>query len=124
MVAHCVLGDTRFAAEFQRHQQRGAQVQAASTLFFVYFCFFHACLCSRYVNISSCNYIVDLDGPWQAEEHFVLRPDFTVIASLPFMRASATPALLRWLWMPPGVMGGTVNDPYVLLERNGNSSSK
>jgi hypothetical protein len=79
---------------------------------------------SRYVNVTSCNYIVDLDGPWQGEEHYPLRPDFAVVASLPFMRASATPPLLRWLWMPPGVLGGVVSDPYLLLERNGNSASK
>ncbi len=81
-------------------------------------------LFSRYVNVTSCNYIVDLDGPWQAEQHFTLHPDFSVVASLPFMRASATPALLRWLWMPPGVLGGAVFDSYLLLEKNRNTATK
>jgi hypothetical protein len=67
---------------------------------------------------------VDLDGPWQAEEHYPLRPDFSVVASLPFMRASATPALLRWLWMPPSVLGSAVFDSYLLLENNKNSATK
>ena len=95
--------------------------------------------CSRYVNVSSCNYIVDLDGPWQvhpinppetssnlaqAEEHYTLHPGFSVIASLPFMRAAATPALLRWLWMPPRALAAAAFDSYVLLEKKGNPASQ
>jgi hypothetical protein len=94
---------------------------------------------SRYVNVSSCNYIVDLDGPWQvqpintpesssklaqAEEHYTLRSDFSVVASLPFMRAGATPALLRWLWMPQRMLAAAAFDSYVLLEKKGNPSSQ
>ncbi len=73
--------------------------------------------------MTSCNYIVDLDGPWQAEEHYVLRPDFAVVAALPFMRAAETPALLRWLWMPKNMLSAAVFDSYVLLEKKGEPSS-
>jgi hypothetical protein len=72
--------------------------------------------------VSSCNYIVDLDGPWQAEEHYFLRPDVSVVAALPFMRAAETPALLRWLWMPQNMIGAAAVDSYVLLEKKGNAA--
>ena len=74
--------------------------------------------------MSSCNYIVDLDGPWQAEEHYLLRPDFAVVAALPFMRAAETPALLRWLWMPQKMLGAAAFDSYVLLEKKGGAASR
>ena len=83
----------------------------------------HAPPCSRYSNVTSCSYIVDLDAPWQAEERYALRPDFDVMVSLPFLRASATPALLRWLWMPKRAAGAAVFDSYVLLSKKGNASS-
>ena len=63
------------------------------------------------------------NGPWQAEEHYPLRPDFDVVVRLPFLRASATPALLRWLWMPKRAAGAAVFDSYVLLAKKGNASS-
>jgi hypothetical protein len=76
------------------------------------------------VNVSSCTYIVDLDGPWQAEERYTLHPDFAVVAEMPFMRASETPARLRWLWMPQHMLGAAAFDSYVLLEKKGGSRSQ
>lgn len=126
MVALYHHRDSCEAAQLQCGEQGGVEACPLHTCLCprsLIFLLLTSLVCSRYVNVSSCNYIVDLDGPWQAEEHYTLRSDFSVVASLPFMRASATPAHLRWLWMPEHMLGAAAFDSYVLLQKKDNAAS-
>jgi len=55
---------------------------------------------SRYSPIDVCDYIVDLDFEDQAEEHYLLRPEFEILERVPFLNAAKTRAPYRWLYIP------------------------
>ncbi|KAH7105027.1 glycosyltransferase family 22 protein [Auriculariales sp. MPI-PUGE-AT-0066] len=80
---------------------------------------------NRYVNVDTCDYLVDLDFPHRpAEEYSTLEPRYALqddkwerIACRPFLDASRSPLLTRTLWLPGLDSRNSYGDYCLLLQK-------
>mmetsp|Transcript_132388 Transcript_132388/g.229583 ORF Transcript_132388/g.229583 Transcript_132388/m.229583 type:complete len:635 (-) Transcript_132388:943-2847(-) len=70
------------------------------------------------VNVSECQYLVDLDLPDQKEEHFPAQTDtWEVVGKYPFLDAGRSPQWARILWIPSYSDEVNVYASYYALKR-------
>jgi len=55
---------------------------------------------SRYINVSACHYMVDLEFDTQTEPHYSKISNWEVILQLPFLDAATSPTIFRAFYVP------------------------
>lgn len=70
----------------------------------------------RYVDISMCDYLVDLELPDQQEEYYSRNGQWLTLYTAPFLDAKLSPLPHRAFWFGPASSSNNVFDKYVLLK--------